>query len=37
MTGLARDYQSPYEQGKLVSVLEGAVFDAVVDVRSGLA
>ena len=28
-------YQSPNEQGKLICVLSGAIFDAVVDVRSG--
>jgi dTDP-4-dehydrorhamnose 3,5-epimerase len=28
-------YQWPHPQGKLVSVLEGAVFDAVVDIRRG--
>lgn len=28
-------YQTPNEQGKLVSVLAGAIFDAVVDVRQG--
>ena len=28
-------YQTPNEQGKLVCVLAGAVFDAVVDVRRG--
>jgi dTDP-4-dehydrorhamnose 3,5-epimerase len=28
-------YQTPNEQGKLVCVLAGAVFDAVVDVRQG--
>ncbi|HSK19858.1 MAG TPA: dTDP-4-dehydrorhamnose 3,5-epimerase [Longimicrobiales bacterium] len=28
-------YQSPQEQGKLVSVLSGAVFDVLVDIRRG--
>jgi dTDP-4-dehydrorhamnose 3,5-epimerase len=28
-------YQSPHEQGKLVTVLAGAVFDVVVDIRRG--
>jgi dTDP-4-dehydrorhamnose 3,5-epimerase len=28
-------YQSPQEQGKLVCVLSGAVFDVVVDIRRG--
>jgi dTDP-4-dehydrorhamnose 3,5-epimerase len=28
-------YQEPFAQGKLVSVLDGAVFDVVVDIRRG--
>lgn len=28
-------YQSPNEQGKLISVLSGSIFDAVVDLRLG--
>lgn len=30
-------FQWPYPQGKLVSVLRGAVFDVAVDIRSGSA
>lgn len=30
-------YQTPNEQGKLVCVLAGSIFDAVVDVRAGSA
>ncbi|HEY5626946.1 MAG TPA: dTDP-4-dehydrorhamnose 3,5-epimerase family protein [Nitrospira sp.] len=28
-------YQEPHAQGKLVMVMEGAVYDVVVDIRKG--